>query len=799
MRFLSTINLLFICGCGNDTGTTTNGGSSAKLSPPHGPKEPISDGDNNLIDNSTSAQTEDEEEEKEKEDKGGKSKGGDTSPGLGRTAAIQKTKSATSLPGGKSPRVMSRRDSTPLLNKRDEGLGIDFRETQFQGSIVDENRIVSTPTEPIPSSRPSLRPSVDPSAGPSAGPSARRPSVRRPSARPSVRPSGGIRRFASFVAPPSQPAWAGRGTSAEYYERFCLDGECGIPAIVPPMTVSPRVVVESNDVGRWITDVDGIRTSVGQSWDTFAGILANFFAVPDNLQAAKNDYMSFWLASKGPELMAIVMRDTGCGGGAGGNGGLDCFNLMTLATNIPVPGDRKARHVARDIGLENFCVTKQEALVTELRARGRDVSDRRTSRNLPVSARYLKSFTNGFSANWLAFCPNLIEASTPEIRRMVFKHGIFREKVHRASPSDILDMFVQSHRATMFVDAVDGFLGPDNVNQLLYSIGLAGFLGSENGIGIGVVVNWYESMSEQVFGPDGGLFESDEDSSKYVKLKPGLLETARSDGNGDEVVKKLRAAGRFYGHMIAIGRLVTADLSTMFYAKLLGKIIGFEALKTYETPALNRQYKWVHEDPNGAEARFVLIPTQINPTDDEDLAWPENQLDRDYALDLAATYYLYLSKPEYEEFTRGLFEVIPQTVFESGIKTGEFLGVVFGEMDINLDDMFQHLVLGGFTETDNVIVWIKSILRGWTQDRLRKFVHFVTGSSRVPPGGFAAYRNIGWRYPFEFVYQAGFRADLIPEGHNCFNQLYLGPYTSKEALERLLLVAFEHGGAFIEH
>jgi E3 ubiquitin-protein ligase NEDD4 len=252
----------------------------------------------------------------------------------------------------------------------------------------------------------------------------------------------------------------------------------------------------------------------------------------------------------------------------------------------------------------------------------------------------------------------------------------------------------------------------------------------------------------------------------------------------------LRASGRFFGHALVNGRLIGGDLTTMFIAKLVGKIIGFEALSSY-SPTEYNYFRTVHEQPGSGSG--IPIPEFLDPNGRLDDVWPESQAERDRMLDLYISNYANaLREYEFNELTAGLFEVIPKAVFESGIKIKELHEVFFGAQTVDLEDMFAHWDVSRFAgnQDNQQIVWLKAVLRQWGQnpdqgqEYLRKFVEFVTGSSRVVAGGFSGYRT-GTGYSFT-VTPVGQPVNSLPKTHNCFNLLDLPHYTSQARMEEQL-------------
>jgi hypothetical protein len=604
------------------------------------------------------------------------------------------------------------------------------------------------------------------------------PSNRPPDASNSE-PLTTIATIASFVAPSTQPVSSSRWTeNGEFYERFFMDGEGDVAPNIARRTI-PAISIPPNRVGDWVS------SSFRNSMHSIALSMAETMADLESRRSAEADYMSFWLASRGPELMRRAASS--CGNSPYAETGASCYNLMTLATNIPVPADRKARHVAKDIGLDRFCLDHAAELVRELTNRNPNLPVDATRAATTLTGAYRQKYTVGYAANWLAFCPNLIDGCSKEIRVMVFRQGIYRRRLDVVSRGPPLNLVTHHERALQ--DAFGGILADGGqVDPLLYPVASVAFSGGlDIGSGDGVVTYWYNEMSSQIFAVSGGLFEGSS-NNEYVVLKEGLIAQATRDGRGEEVRSKLRSVGRFIGHVLATGRQLSSDLSLMFYARLLGKVIGFEALREYEGGIYNI-FKAAH-DSGIWNSDSTPLPPSIALEQ-----WPEDVPTIEYVLDRGVSdYTTYNVVEEYKELTRGLFEVIPQSVFECGIKTTELRDMILGPRVIDLGDMFAHWSVEDFdpVEIGREVEWLKEILTEWDELHRRTFVQYVTGSPRVPSGGFRMYEFTGVRHRFS-IHRSLLAIDHMPVSRNCFNRLELPNYSDKNAMRRFLLLAFEHG------
>jgi len=78
-----------------------------------------------------------------------------------------------------------------------------------------------------------------------------------------------------------------------------------------------------------------------------------------------------------------------------------------------------------------------------------------------------------------------------------------------------------------------------------------------------------------------------------------------------------------------------------------------------------------------------------------------------------------------------------------------------------------------------------SVLHSFTPAQQHKFLHFISGSSRVPVGG-------GKDIKLTIVHGGNDQAKL-PLGKTCFNSLVLPSYKEEETLRKKLLLAIEEG------
>ncbi|KAG5191795.1 hypothetical protein JKP88DRAFT_174061, partial [Tribonema minus] len=138
----------------------------------------------------------------------------------------------------------------------------------------------------------------------------------------------------------------------------------------------------------------------------------------------------------------------------------------------------------------------------------------------------------------------------------------------------------------------------------------------------------------------------------------------------------------------------------------------------------------------------------------------------------------------------GFYEVIPPGLL-----------VVFGPQELELltcgldvidvDDWAAHTAhLGALRPTHRLVRWFWDVVRDLDQAARARLLQFVTGTSRVPLGGFRALRGAdGEARAFTLAALPPALYDprgAYPMAHTCFNRLDLPLYGDREALRRAL-------------
>lgn len=118
--------------------------------------------------------------------------------------------------------------------------------------------------------------------------------------------------------------------------------------------------------------------------------------------------------------------------------------------------------------------------------------------------------------------------------------------------------------------------------------------------------------------------------------------------------------------------------------------------------------------------------------------------------------------------------------------------MICGLPDVNIEDLRQHTDYRQYRENDLIIIWFWDILRSFSREERALFLQFVTGTSKVPLGGFANLQGMRGTQQFS-IHRAYVDVGLLPTAHTCYNQLDLPFYGSQEDLREKLLMAIKEG------
>ena len=515
-------------------------------------------------------------------------------------------------------------------------------------------------------------------------------------------------------------------------------------------------------------EVAGVRTAVEQYVLRRTSEQAMFNQVIDRMDRVKREISSLTFDEAFEQLGGNRLLDFVAQAGERRPGGLLQYSPESVATIISTaimqavaqPAVTSARFQ------QEICTSKIQLLRNIVRGY-----------ILPESLYHDTVYRSTFAAGWVRACPTLQD--DPDIARSIMLHGFRRYKTQVCSSGTTTchGMSIATSRESVLDDAY-GLLGaPGNIGDGLLRSILGGVrradLG-ETGHGPGVIREWFTVVAEKLFGFEYGLFERSFASPFYTKIST-LAKIADPIGS----MSWYRMVGRFMALSITQGNPVGVEFPMYYFALMSGNAVTLDMIREDEPLLYNSLQNILQMDDDVLQS----IGTGLEGSGYEDIdLTPGNRM-----MQIQGRLANMIQRPDdvreqMGAIQEGFFEVLPREIFE-GFGPVQFRSFIVGADDVDIDDLSLNILPeSGYTRSSAPIVNFLDALRDMTQPERRQILRYITGSSRVPLGGF---KNL---YPNRMRISplAGGTDAHLAGAHTCFNHIELPPYSSRAiALQQL--------------
>ena len=258
-----------------------------------------------------------------------------------------------------------------------------------------------------------------------------------------------------------------------------------------------------------------------------------------------------------------------------------------------------------------------------------------------------------------------------------------------------------------------------------------------------------------------------------------------------------RFVGRVLGRALFTGQLIRGHFVRLLYKHLLGWPITIEDIRDQD----DGYYSALHEVINMNDTSLASLCLYFS-ADEE---YGEVRMLHEYIengsnvqvyrenltayVEASIRYRLFdRILPQLTELLLGFYDVVPEqalAVFDAN----ELELVLCGLPRINVDDWQSNTFYVGMFETGNeqAVQWFWEVVRDEYDIEMKaRLLQFVTGTSGVPPGGFAFLKG-GDDTPRKFTIQGvDVTTSIYPKAHTCFNVLDLPNYSTKDELQKRL-------------
>uniref|UniRef100_A0A3B4FSK5 E3 ubiquitin-protein ligase HACE1 n=1 Tax=Pundamilia nyererei TaxID=303518 RepID=A0A3B4FSK5_9CICH len=400
--------------------------------------------------------------------------------------------------------------------------------------------------------------------------------------------------------------------------------------------------------------------------------------------------------------------------------------------------------------------------------------------------------------HFLLECPELMSRFMHIIKGQPFKDRCewFYEHLLAGQPdSDMVHRPVNEndvlliHRDSIFRSSCE--MVSKSTNEKLKQ-GIAVRFHGEEGMGQGVVREWFDILSNEIINPDYALFTQSADGTTFQP-------NSNSSVNPDHL-NYFRFAGQILGLALYHRQLVNIYFTRSFYKHILGIPVNYQDVSSID-PEYAKNLQWILDNDIsdlGLELTFsvetdvfgAMEEVPLKPGGTSILVTQDNKAE--YVQLVTELRMTRAIQPQINAFLQGFHTFIPASLIQL-FDEYELELLLSGMPEIDVQDWCRNTeYTSGYDTQEPVIQWFWDVVTGLTQEERVLLLQFVTGSSRVPHGGFAYLMGGSGLQKFTIA-AVPYTSNLLPTSSTCINMLKLPEYPSKEVLRDRLLVALHCG------
>ncbi|XP_062317218.1 NEDD4-like E3 ubiquitin-protein ligase WWP2 isoform X2 [Osmerus eperlanus] len=375
-------------------------------------------------------------------------------------------------------------------------------------------------------------------------------------------------------------------------------------------------------------------------------------------------------------------------------------------------------------------------------------------------------------------------------RSFRWKYHQFRFLCHsNALPSHVK---ISVSRQTLFEDSFQQIMNVKayDLRRRLYII-MRGEEGLDYG---GIAREWFFLLSHEVLNPMYCLFEYAGKNNYCLQINPA------SSINPDHLTY-FRFIGRFIAMALYHGKFIDTGFTLPFYKRMLNKKPTLKDLESID-PEFYNSIMWVKEnslEECGVELYFAqdmeilgkVSTHQLKDDGEDELVTQDNK--DEYISLLTDWRFTRGVEEQTKAFLDGFNEVVPLEWLRY-FDEKELELMLCGMQEIDLSDWQKNTIYRHYTKNSKQIHWFWQVVKEMDNEKRIRLLQFVTGTCRLPVGGFA--ELIGSNGPQKFCIDKVGKETWLPRSHTCFNRLDLPPYRSLEQLREKLLFAIEETEGF---
>ncbi|CAH8505495.1 unnamed protein product [Schistosoma turkestanicum] len=305
----------------------------------------------------------------------------------------------------------------------------------------------------------------------------------------------------------------------------------------------------------------------------------------------------------------------------------------------------------------------------------------------------------------------------------------------------------------------------------------------------GPLREWFLLMSREIFNPNYCLFRVSPADRVTYTINPSSYINSNH-------LSYFKFVGRFIAKAINDNKLLECYFTRAFYKHILGVPVKCSDLESEDYEFFKGlEFLLSHNVSDlGYELTFSTEINEFGKTDTRDLIEngqnvPVTEANKkEYVRLVCQERMTGAIRQQLDAFLHGFYDIIPKRMI-SIFNEQELELLISGLPNIDIVDLKANTTYSKYQPNSPQIEWFWQALESFDQEDLARFLQFVTGTSKVPLGGFVNLEGMHGPTKFQISRASVSSTNHLPSAHTCFNTLVLPAYESYEQLRSRLLMA----------
>jgi len=307
----------------------------------------------------------------------------------------------------------------------------------------------------------------------------------------------------------------------------------------------------------------------------------------------------------------------------------------------------------------------------------------------------------------------------------------------------------------------------------------------------GMSREWFLALTEEFFNPTRHLF------SKHSKGY--YYEVNKHSRANPQHLTDFTFVGMVLGMAIYHAKLFHGHFGLPFYKALLGRPLSLDDLRHIDVELHQSLAKVeVATDVTDWDLNFTISDTNEQGKSVEvelkpgGAQLPVTNENKQEFLDLAVRHFEKSIVDQVTAIKLGLHLFVPEALLAEFEPTE--IDQLIGGVEPSVDDLKTHADYAEpLTDSAPLVKQFWEITATFDEEELKRLVRFVTGTDKVPIGGFAHLVGSSGTQPFTIAPK---KTGGLPTAHTCFNRLELPAYADSNQMRKELLIAISEYAGF---